>query len=354
MHAFHSRYEMHCMDLSVESIYCRSTIETDKSTRHRDMPRMETAVDTPTSRPAGHIGVHSIDHFALNVPCVADAARFFESFGLRVEPVGDTLDLFAADGYRWARVLPAERKSLAYLSFNCFEGDLPAVARQVLAAGATLREGAAPAEQRGIWFDDPDGNLINVKVGPKTTPTDKAVTSVHAVGPNLRGACARSEVRIVRPRRLSHVLMFSPDVLRAVDFYRNGLGLNLSDRSRDIIAFMHGAHGSDHHLVAFAKSRTKGWHHSAWDVADVDEVGEGAAQMEKAGYTEGWGTGRHVLGSNYFHYVKDPWGSFAEYSADIDFVAAGVEWVSGDFPPEDALYLWGPHVPEDFTVNTES
>ena len=27
-----------------------------------------------------------------------------------------------------------------------------------------------------------------------------------------------------------------------------------------------------------------------------------------------------VLGSNYFHYVRDPWGSFAEYSCDIDYI----------------------------------
>ena len=36
--------------------------------------------------------------------------------------------------------------------------------------------------------------------------------------------------------------------------------------------------------------------------------------------------GRHVLGSNYFYYVRDPWGSYAEYSHDIDFVPAGSIW----------------------------
>ena len=43
------------------------------------------------------------------------------------------------------------------------------------------------------------------------------------------------------------------------------------------------------------------------------------------------GVGRHVLGSNYFYYVQDPWGSFAEYSYDIDFVPADriVELPSG-------------------------
>jgi len=75
--------------------------------------------------------------------------------------------------------------------------------------------------------------------------------------------------------------------------------------------------------------------------------------MNAAGYKHGWGTGRHVLGSNYFHYVQDPWGSFSEYSADIDYISEGKPWPSGDFPPEDSLYLWGPDVPSDFIFNTE-
>jgi hypothetical protein len=83
-------------------------------------------------------------------------------------------------------------------------------------------------------------------------------------------------------------------------------------------------------------------------------VGQGAAQMAAAGYREGWGTGRHVLGSNYFHYVRDPWGSFCEYSADIDFVPAGAQWDGGAYPPEDSLYQWGPPAPPWFIANSEA
>ncbi len=86
----------------------------------------------------------------------------------------------------------------------------------------------------------------------------------------------------------------------------------------------------------------------------MDEVGRGAEQMRDAGYKEGWGTGRHVLGSNYFHYVRDPWGSFAEYSAGMDFVPMGMTWQAGDHPPEDSLYLWGPELPDYFVHNSEA
>ena len=131
------------------------------------------------------------------------------------------------------------------------------------------------------------------------------------------------------------------------------LGLRLSDHSGDIVAFLHGAHGSDHHLVAFAKSPAPGLHHSSWDVGSFDDVGNGSEQMRRAGFDRGWGVGRHVLGSNYFYYVRDPWGSFAEYSFDIDFVPHDLEWPSANHPVEDSFYVWGPAVPEDFISNHE-
>jgi catechol 2,3-dioxygenase len=112
-------------------------------------------------------------------------------------------------------------------------------------------------------------------------------------------------------------------------------------------------HGSDHHVVAFAKSAAPGYHHSSWDMGALEDVGLGGMQMAAAGHTHGWGPGRHVLGSNYFWYVQDPWGSFAEYSADIDYVPAGSPWQAGDYAPEDAFYLWGPDPPSDFVTNHE-
>ena len=61
----------------------------------------------------------------------------------------------------------------------------------------------------------------------------------------------------------------------------------------------------------------------------------------------------HVLGSNYFHYVRDPWGSFSEYSCDIDYIPKDERWPAADHKPEDSFYLWGPDVPREFTINYE-
>lgn len=307
-----------------------------------------------SAQPIGSTAIHSIDHFALNVPSLDQAEHFFGNFGLQVERDGDEVQLRAADNHRWGRLLASDHKSLAYLSLACFEGDLPAIEAQARAAGADFDRSSPHKNAEGIWFHDPDGNLVQVKEGPRTMPTGKAPFHVPVADASQRGAHARSEGKTVRPRRLSHVLLFTPDVLRAVQFYGNAVGLRLSDKSLDIIAFTHAPHGCDHHLLAFAKSSAKGWHHCSWDVASLDDVGRGASQMNDVGYKHGWGTGRHVLGSNYFHYVQDPWGSFSEYSADIDYVSADKPWAAGDYPPEDSMYLWGPDVPSDFIFNTEA
>ena len=55
-----------------------------------------------------------------------------------------------------------------------------------------------------------------------------------------------------------------------------------------------------------------------------------------------------------FYYARDPWGSFAEFSYDIDFIDAATEWPAADYPPEDSLNLWGPAVPDFFIANHET
>src|SRR5258708_33822319 len=58
-------------------------------------------------------------------------------------------------------------------------------------------------------------------------------------------------------------------------------------------------------------------------------------------------------GSN-FHYVRDPWGSYSEYSCDTDFIPLDIEWDAGNHAPAHSFYLWGPGVPPVFAPNFES
>jgi catechol 2,3-dioxygenase-like lactoylglutathione lyase family enzyme len=308
----------------------------------------------PSRRP-GELGIHSLDRFHFVVPDLAVAKTFYGEFGLYVGESGNlvTLGTFGHP-HLWGTIGEGSRKKHGYMSFGAFEDDIEVFARRLQDLGIRRLDPPPGTESNGLWFHDHDGNLIEIKVAAKSSPDEKSHFSFKSPQPGERGAPFRSEIARTRPRRLAHILMFTPDVRKAVEFYTRVLGMRLSDHSGDGIAFLHGIHGSDHHMIAFAHSNAPGHHHFSWDVGSVDEIGVGAMHMLEKGYAKGWGLGRHVLGSNYFHYVQDPWGSFSEYSADIDYVPADCDWPTGDFPPENSFYAWGPEVPKDFVHNYEA
>lgn len=308
---------------------------------------------------SGQPAVHSIERVVFSVPDLDVAERFYTAFGLEVNRHGQQLDLKTfGNSHCWMSVIAnGQPKALQFLSFGIHQSDETTFSELV----EQLNIGCEPAamaenttSKHGIWLRSPDGTPLQLLVTDKVSPSSKCTP--HAKRSLARGtasAAMRSATSTVKPRTLSHVLIFTKSVQMMLNFCESTLGLRLSDRSGDLVAFMHTPHGSDHHLLAFVGSDRPGLHHTSWDVGSLDEVGEGSEQLRAAGYTEGWGVGRHVLGSNYFYYARDPWGSFAEYSFDIDFVAPDSGWIANDYPPEDSFYLWGPTVPEWFVNNNE-
>lgn len=307
-----------------------------------------------TKRP-GELGIHSMDTFTMAVPDLKDAETFYQSFGLDVREEGQGLGLYTfGSSHRWATLTEALRKKTNHLAFAVFEEDFDSIKKHIEAQGIELLDAPRDFDSNGIWFRDPFGMMIEVKVAEKSSPNEKSEFVTRSVAAGKAAAPVRSKAGRVRPRRLAHVLLFTPDVLGCIEFYCRVLGLRLSDKSGDGVCFLHGIHGSDHHLIAFVKSDGPGLHHCSWDVGGIDEIGRGAMYMADKGFSKGWGLGRHVLGSNYFHYVGDPWGSYAEYSADIDYIPLTQDWEAADHDPDDSFYLWGPELPEGFVRNFEA
>lgn len=316
-----------------------------------------TAIRTRTvSAPGeGHLGVHSLNHFVISVPDLHEAERFHTAFGLEVVNRSQGYAV-RTEGHDtdWGFFVEGSRsKQLQHLSFGVFESDLERFKLHIEASGCKLLSPPPGFDTNGLWFRDHDSNLLELTVSKKTSPDFKSHGIHHSAAPGDVGSPLRSKAPFVRPTRLAHILIFTRDVVKAVDFYTRVLGLGLSDQVNGAIAFLHGKHGSDHHLIAFVKSDAPGLHHTSWDVPSLNDVGLGAMQMADRGFDKGWGMGRHVLGSNFFHYVRDPWGSYTEYSCDIDYVPADVEWQAQEHDPVDSFYIWGPTPPEDFTVNYE-
>lgn len=301
-------------------------------------------------------GVHSLHRFSFAVPDIDAAAAYYSDFGLRVTPNGGGIDIAShpRPGHVAIRIVPGERKQVRYVLFGAYAEDMQRFRARLEALAIPPSAAPEGEDADALWFRDPGGMLVGIAAVAKTMPDSKTETPQHRGRPGERAAPMRAEVAQVRPERLAHALFFCPDIVENVAFYAETLGLRLSDMP-GMVAFMHGIHGSDHHLIAFAQSPGGiGYHHSAWDVPSFEDVGRGAMQMAQKGFDRGWGFGRHVLGSNYFHYVRDPWGSYAEYSYDIDYIPDGVVWEASYPDPENSLFLWGPLPPEDFVHNYEA
>jgi catechol 2,3-dioxygenase len=303
------------------------------------------------------IGVHSADHFAFAVPDLDEAARFYTDFGLEVRQSADGgLELYAWNNpHCWAKISQGgegSSKKLRYLSFGAYEQDMPEFERRL--NEAEIERCAPQNDDGGLWFRSPDGLPLQIKVAEKSSPDCKSDFSAPSAPPGRAGAAPKALAPAAKPRRLSHIAIFVADMDKALDFYADILGLRLSDRCGDHIAFVHGVHGSDHHLLALVGSTHYGLHHTSWDLPSVHDVGVSAQVMIDKGHTDGWGLGRHLLGSNYFYYVRDPWNSYSEYIADMDYVPAGHDWPAADHEPGEVFSYWGPRSPRKFAHNFEA
>lgn len=307
----------------------------------------------PQGRRPGVLGVHSLDHFGMNVPDMEEAARFYGEFGLALQPGDNGLDLLTPGvAAPWASLQEGPAKALRHLSFGIFADDLPAFSERLQERGIARLDPPAGMQGQGLWFRDCNGLLLELRPAPVRTHFVPPLSEEDMVAGG-RTAPFRGEAPQVVPLRLAHVMVFVRDVHASIRFYSQVLGLRLSDEVGGRVAFMHAVHGSDHHVLALLKAEGPGLHHCSWDVGSFHNVGMGAMHMADCGFRAGWGLGRFVLGSNYFHYVRDPWGSYSEYVSHIDYIPTGQDWQGQSHDPRRAFYLWGPEPPQDYSVNHE-
>ena len=296
--------------------------------------------------------------FTLEVSDLEPGVKFYTDAGLIADVSGDIARLRCEGQDRDSIVLLGghDRKRLHHISLRA--DDLDGIAGKVPGKGGKVVGAPEGFEDNGLWVEDPNGMLIHLSEHP-ADPELAAAPAFEINGPGRVTRKRRSAVlpksaySPAKPLRLGHILVFSPDVLKSVEFVTEALGMGLADRAQDIIAFTCARKDSEHHVVAFAKSPGIGFHHVSFQVSDPDEVGRGGrALVEKAGKGD-WGFGRHTIGSNFFHYIQDPWGSWFEYYSDMDHIDDYSLWTPTNYEMEDSLASWGPAVPKDFVHNYE-
>jgi catechol 2,3-dioxygenase-like lactoylglutathione lyase family enzyme len=179
-----------------------------------------------------------------------------------------------------------------------------------------------PGGGYGFRFFDPDGRQVEVstEVAPKPFRELEPMESV--------------------PRKLSHVVLDSPDVPGLMAFYERYFGLRLSDWLEDRMCFMRCS--TDHHSLAIARRSKAGLNHVSFEMRDIDEYLRGTGRLVRAGHPPLWGPGRHSAGDNVYSYFAGPDEFVVEYTTALERIPDEDGWVPRVWPasPEYAD-RWG-------------
>lgn len=294
--------------------------------------------------------INGLLHCGLQVPSLDVGAQFYRDFGMSVSERGATV-VVRCDGRDQDQtvLLEGPDKRLHHVAFAVDPGSLQQWQQHLEAQGVSIVDGPDGLPP-GLWFTDQDGNLVQLR-DTSLAPWRPFESEQFNLGDSITRVDDARWLRAdapARPRRLGHMLIFVRDLAAAEAFYSRTLGLRVSDRSVGKATFMNCGPG-DHHVFGFIASTHPGLHHTSFEVASFDQIGMGAKLMAEAGHQLGWGLGRHTLGSNLFHYVRDPWGSWVEYFSDIDTITE--DWHARDWTAPPAV--WCPLMPGEFLVNTE-
>lgn len=291
------------------------------------------------------MGLHRLTSITLGVPDVAASSAFFTDFGL---DAGDDGWHATRDAGDQLQLVTAPHRRLERLGLGAgAPADVAAIADRVSSIG--LGTVARQDEHEAVVVEPVTGLPVEITIAPPTDSTSEAPAL------NVPGSADRVDIPAasvladagVRPSNLTHLVYGSPDQPTTVRFFTDVLGFEISDEIPGIVAFMR---CSDmHHNVAIQAAPVPLIHHIAFEMDGIDDVVRGGQHMvdiDPERHT--WGLGRHAIGSNWFWYLRDPSGTFVEYTADIDRISSQDAYRPKEWSGHEFLYSFGPPTPSEF------
>lgn len=196
------------------------------------------------------------------------------------------------------------------------EDELEAFVEQVRAKGVQVeRYSDELARERCVEklysCADPMGYRHEFYFGPALAPAARPFVSPVFAGRGFRTG----------PLGIGHILPRTNDYKGSVDFYRQVLGLKISDYIREEMApgivadatFFHTRTGRHHSLATAAIPGQKILNHFMVEVQDMDDVGLAYDRCVKAGYPMALELGHHPNDKMFSFYVVTPSGFAIEY-----------------------------------------
>lgn len=306
--------------------------------------------------------ITSLQHVAIGIPSMREGIDFFETFGLETHERANHVAMrcFGRAQDQIVLIETGQPRKLHHISIGATAQGLETIRGNLEKVGISLVGAPYEGAPDGLWFHDPAGVLVNIQVAdeaPYIVDTEHPkINYPGTVNRSAKRGCPPFDIN-PRPRRMGHFILFSADVAAARKFYTEVVGFVLSDTIvGDFAAFMRLPADSDHHVMALLASDAPGYHHISFEMPTIDDAEVASTRVLRAGYKHVWGPGRHGVGSNYFHYMRDPWNGMVEYYCDMDYIPGDVTWQPEEWTKKDGMFLWsadGPPPPE-FGINYEA
>ncbi|KAK5044483.1 hypothetical protein LTR84_010764 [Exophiala bonariae] len=233
----------------------------------------------------------------------------------------------------------------------------------VKAHGATqVQTSDLPGEGCFVQMVDPNGIPLRLYHGVELRSPESQPVKAQMPKPVVlntwndkprKGDFQRFDTGPTKVHKLGHYGMVVDSSLfeTTVDWYLGSFSLARTDSlydegsGKDVMTFMHldkGEEFSDHHSPPNHVARSFA-HHSSFEADNFDSQLVGHYHLQQQGWTNCWGVGRHLLGSQIFDYWFDASGNILEHYSDGDLVNNKTPY-GREVAAPDTMAVWGPNV----------
>lgn len=201
---------------------------------------------------------------------------------------------------------PVQRTSLHHLAFEVdTDAELAALAARLQLSGIELRlepPDGDPNMSDTLWFNDPDGNRIEIVV----PPDDLQILS----SPSRKNGRAG-----LHPPGLQHIALQTTRLEAMVDFYTEALGFDISDWLLRECVWLRC--NSNHRTIILIQSNKQGIDHIGYAISEGSVLLDWADYLSRHQTSILWGPGRHGAGNDLFLRFADSDGIHIELSAEL-------------------------------------
>jgi hypothetical protein len=311
----------------------------------------------PITLPTPIIRADSLAHVTLERASPEKMLEFLADFGFvsAGESSGRHYMRAHADGRPFSvEIIPANQDS--FVGFALAAATAADLRRLAAETGIPIENDERPGGGWRVRLRDPNGFPVDVIHGAEPVaalPTREPITIMNSTSRPVRvNQPIRTAAQPAPVMRLGHVVLQVTDLAASIQWYMRHLGFLVSDvqlvgDAIPVLAFLRFNRGTvptDHHCLALLGGPTPSLLHVSTETLDIDAVGQGQQYLRARNWKHHWGLGRHILGSQFFDYWKDPVGDEWEHYADGDLLTA--EYPSGYWKLAlGSLWSWGDDLP---------